>query len=267
MRDFLLIMKRKLLVLVSILAVAVVSARDIRYAFLGDSNTWSGGVGCTQDDSWTYWFMQQFMPASCYNYARSGATWTNTSETLRLPMDSSAVLGPQNVVFNQALRLIRSSQMGQPAPDVILIMAGTNDAWFMAKRPDMWSMTVEEAFAVSEDQLAKMEPNQAVSLASSIRLTCETLRRAFPMADIVLLTPTQTTKAENQTISRISDIIEGCGMILGMPVVRLDGEQYISSKQESRQLTFTKDGVHTNRSGARRIGLKIASLTNKYGVR
>ena len=201
-------MKRNILVLVCILAATITFARDIRYAFLGDSNNWNGGVECTKNESWAYWFMQQMRPASCYNYARSGATWTNTSETLRLPMDSTAVLSPQNVIFNQVVRLLRETQLGRPEPDVILIMAGTNDAWFESKRPGIWSMTVEQAFDMPTDQLAKAEPAQITSLAQSIRLACETLQRAFPTADIVLLTPMQTTKVANDKIARVSDVVE-----------------------------------------------------------
>ena len=260
-------MKHFSLVLVCLMAATIVSARDIRYAFLGDSNTWNGGVECTKNDSWTYWFMQQMQPASCYNYARSGATWTNSSETRREPMDSTAVISDQNVVFNQAVRLLRETQLGRPAPDVIIIMAGTNDAWFEAKRPDMWSMSVEQAWEMPSERLAKIEPNQATSLAMSVRLTCETLQRAYPLADIVLLTPMQTTKTSTANIARVGDMIEGCGLVLGLPVIRLDNEQYISRQQELKQLTNTKDGVHTNLTGARRIGNKIASLITKYGIR
>lgn len=222
---------------------------------------------CTKNESWSYWFMQQVQPATCYNYARSGATWTNTAETIRFAMDSSAVVSDNNVLFNQVVRLLRNSMLGMPDPDVILIMAGTNDAWFESKRPDIWAMTVEEAFEPSGEQLAKMEPNQATSLAQSIRLACETLQRAYPLADIVLLTPMQSTKVPTEKIRRIADMIESCGLVLGLPVIRLDGEQYLSRSQELKQLTYTKDGVHTNVAGARRIGQKIASLITKYGIR
>lgn len=244
------------------------SARDIRYAFLGDSNTWSGGVECTKEDSWTYWFMQQMQPATCYNFARSGATWTNTSQTLRLPLDSTAVLSDQNVLFNQVVRLLQVVQQNlQPEPDVILILAGTNDAWFEAKRPGIWDMTVEDAFLIPSDKLAKMEPGEVTSLALSVRFAAETLQRAFPLAQIVLITPPQTTKTSVEKIQRVSEVIDGCGLAVGLPVIHLEGEQFISRAQEQQAFTFTKDGAHTNVQGARKIGKTIAAIVTKYGIR
>lgn len=250
-------MKRILSVLVCILAVTTLMARDVRYAFLGDSNTWNGGVRCTNPDSWTYWFMQQMQPATCYNYARSGATWTNTSETLRLPHDSTAVLSPQNVLFNQVVRLLQATQLHlQSDPDVIIIMAGTNDAWFEQKRPGIWDMTVEEAFEIPTDQLIKKEPAEITSLALSVRYAVETLQLAFPMAQIVLITPMPTTKAPQEKIRRVAEILDGCGLAVGTPVIHLENET-----------VETKDGTHTSVNGARRLGQKIASLITRYGIR
>jgi lysophospholipase L1-like esterase len=250
-------MKRISIVLVCLLAAGMVTARDVRYAFLGDSNTWNGGVDCSRQESWCYWFMQQMQPATCYNLARSGATWTNTAQTLRAPHDSTAVLSEQNVVFNQVVRLLQRVQLHlQDAPDVILIMAGTNDAWFEQKRPGIWDMTVEEAFAVDSKVLLRKEPGEITSLALSVRYSVETLQRAFPLADIVLLTPMPTTKASAEKIARVGEILDGCGLAAGVPVIHLENEQI-----------ETKDGTHTNPAGAKKLGLKIASIITRYGIR
>lgn len=250
-------MKRSLFVLICLLASTLLMARDIRYAFLGDSNTWNGGVNCQNEESWCYWFLRGMQPAEGYNLSRSGATWTNTIETLRAPHDSTAVLSPQNVIFNQVVRLLRKVQLKQLSePDVIIIMAGTNDAWFEQKRPGMWDMTVEEAFAISSDELMKREPGEITSLALSIRYAVETLQRAFPLADIVLLTPLPTTKAPREKLLRVCEVIDGCGLSVGLPVIHLENET-----------VETKDGVHTTPVGARRLGQKLSSIITRYGVR
>lgn len=261
-------MRRKGLVLVCLLASTMIMARDIRYAFLGDSNTWNGGVKCQNEDSWVYWFMQQMQPAEAWNLARSGATWTNTSETLRMPFDSTAVLSHQNVIMNQVVRLLQAVQLKkQSDPDVILIMAGTNDAWFEQKRPGIWDMTVEEAFEIDAEELMNREPGEVTSLALSVRYAVETLQRAFPLAQIVLLTPMQTTKTSLEKIQRVSEVIDGCGLVLGVPVIHLEGEQFISRSQEQQAFTLTKDGAHTNVRGAKKVGQKVASLITRYGIR
>lgn len=250
-------MKRISIVLVCLLAAGMVTARDVRYAFLGDSNTWNGGVDCSREESWCYWFMQQMQPATCYNFARSGATWTNTAQTQRAPHDSTAVLSEQNVVFNQVVRLLQRVQLHlQDAPDVIIIMAGTNDAWFEQKRPGIWDMTVEEAFAIDSKVLMRKEPGEVTSLALSVRYSVETLQQAFPLADIVLMTPMPTTKASPEKIARVGEILDGCGLAAGVPVIHLENEQI-----------ETKDGTHTNPAGAKKLGLKIASIITRYGIR
>ena len=108
----------------------------LHVVILGDSNTWLGGDDCNKPQGWNKWFCDAFQPASCRSYARSGATWTNTPQTRRNTQENIGILGNDNVIYNQICRLEEAIFNGsQPTPQLILILAGTNDAWFLKSRP------------------------------------------------------------------------------------------------------------------------------------
>lgn len=103
---------------------------------LGDSNTFIGGDQCDKPQGWNKWFKELAKPLSCRSYARSGATWTHTSNTVYDIEENTGVLSDNNVIYNQVNRLLKETgeEKTQPTPDLILIMAGTNDLWFASKR-------------------------------------------------------------------------------------------------------------------------------------
>ena len=121
---------------------------------LGDSNTWIGGDECDKPQGWNKWFKDLCdkpqgwnkwfkdlaNPLSCHSYARSGATWTHTPLTDYDTEEDTDVLSDNNVVYNQINRLKEAyRQQKQVKPDLIIVMAGTNDLWFADKRPDSLS--------------------------------------------------------------------------------------------------------------------------------
>ena len=96
----------------------------LHVVILGDSNTWIGGDDCDKPKGWNKWFVDEFRPLSCKSYARSGATWTNTSTTRENVVEDIAVLGNDNVIYNQIARLKRACDEGrQQTPDLIIIAA------------------------------------------------------------------------------------------------------------------------------------------------
>ena len=126
---------------------------------LGDSNTWIGGDECDKPQGWNKWFKDLANPLSCHSYARSGATWTHTSLTDYDTEEDTGVLSDNNVVYNQINRLKEAyQQQKQVKPDLIIVMAGTNDLWFADKRPD--------------------------SLSTWIRYDAQLLKEAFPESRI-----------------------------------------------------------------------------------
>lgn len=211
--------------------VATMTAQqnDLHVVLLGDSNTWYGGDSCNVARGWNCHFRELLQPASIRSYARSGATWVHTSKMKRNTEENTAVLSDDNVITNQIYRLIDAVDAGeQPTPTLILAMAGTNDMWW---RPELLP-----------------------TLADTLMADCRMLQKIFPLARLVLLTPFQTTKVEPAAIRQTADIIIDCGRRLGIEVVRTDSDACISRAQELRRKTYTRDGVHTNEAGARRIG-------------
>jgi lysophospholipase L1-like esterase len=243
-----------IIIMALLLVVGTVCADGIGHVvILGDSNTWIGGDDCTQPRGWNKWFCETAAPTSCRSYARSGATWTHTEATTYDTEEYSEVLSDNNVIYNQINRLKKAYEAGeQPLPDLIIIMAGTNDAWFR------WSK-------VKEERGERREERGAQTLEGAVRSDCTMLRELFPECRLLLLTPMQTTKTSLGNIRRTGDIIEACGKKLGAEVLRLDREGCVKRKQELKKRTLTTDGVHTNEAGARCIGRLVAErvMNNK----
>ncbi len=253
--------KFTLIVLACCLALHVSAASHphIHVALLGDSNTFIGGDSCDKDKGWSKWFKERFEPASCKSYARSGATWTNNASTRMAPEEYTEILADNNVIYNQVLRLTDQVRKGTaPAPQLIVIMAGTNDAWFQSSRPGLFAKTPRQVFASSQLTTSK-KVNQVRTLAESVRYSCEKLMEAFPNAQIVLVTPMQTAKPFNESVGRVGNIIEECAHYMALSVIRLDHQGCVYSAREKAQPRFTSDGIHTNREGARRNGYLIAN--------
>ena len=221
---------------------------------LGDSNTWLAGDSCTNPKGWITVLKEQLQPTSCRSYARSGATWTHTEQTKYNTKEYTSLLGDDNVIYNQVNRLRDACNDGsQHVPDLILILAGTNDMWFEAKRPKAFSRTAEEVCSDTTRLYPTLQPNEVLSMAEAIRYDYEMLREFCPATKIVLLTPMQATKVSREVVTRTGELIDQCGAMLQMPVIRLD-EVGINSEEEEHQKRYTSDGVHTNTEGAMLIG-------------
>lgn len=234
--------------------------RQLDIVVMGDSNTSIGGDDCSSPTGWTKWFAEKLSPRSCRSYARSGATWTNTVSTRYDIVENTDVLSDNNVVYNQVNRLVNDCDRGyMPEPDLIIIAAGTNDAWFSGKRPGLFSKTVEQTF-LSADIISNRKPSSVLALAESVRYVCEMLMRRFPRSQIILLTPMQTVKAKYQKIQQTGDIIEQCAHRMSIPVVRQDYLTGVYDNRERLTPLRTSDGTHTSVEGARRNGYQIANI-------
>lgn len=240
-------MKQLIILLLTLVVTPTMMAQSsLDIVIFGDSNTWYGGDNCDKPRGWNKWFKDAFHPATIRSYARSGATWTNTTVTKRNTQENTARLGNENVIYNQIERLKEAIDSGlQRQPQLILIMAGTNDAWFQKDRPKVFDVTAEEAFAI--DNLKCRPVSQVISLAESVRYDCELLQTVCPQARIILLTPMQSTAAGIANIAKAGDVIEECGRLLHLSVIRLDQEA-----------VDTRDGTHTSELGAQHIGTYIA---------
>jgi lysophospholipase L1-like esterase len=246
--------------IITVWAQPVSAQQAPHVAILGDSNTWMGGDDCTGDEAWSKWFLQRYSTASCRSYARSGATWTNTPSTTLNTVEDTALLADNNVIFNQVQRLIEAHNAGtQPTPQLIIIAAGVNDAWFNHKRPQAFTIGPR---AIKKRQnwsyLYGLTPDKVLTMAESIVYNCHLLQQAFPQARIVLISPAQTIEVRPALITKASAIIATTASALGIHAIRLDLLSPISSRAERRRCRYTSDGTHTNVRGARVHGKIIA---------
>lgn len=235
--------------------------RNMNVVLLGDSNTSIGGDSCNIAVGWSKWFKERFAPASCISYARSGATWTNTARTVYDTAENISVLGDNNVVYNQINRLVEACRDGvQPVPQLIIISAGTNDAWFHGKRPGAFGKSAADVFSGSGGYITGLKPSSVLSLAGSVRYGCEMLVEAFPDAQIVLLTPMQSARIPAGMLRKAGDLIEECGRMMSIGVIRQDYGGAVYGVSGANVLRNTIDGVHTGEGGARRNGYYIANM-------
>lgn len=236
---------------------------NINVVILGDSNTSIGGDGCDGSRGWSKWFRDKFAPATCRSYARSGATWTNTALTAYNTKECTGKISDNNVIYNQINRLKEDCDGKKcPEPDLILIAAGTNDAWFAASRPGLFSSTVSQTFSYDGGFITGSAVSAVMTLAGSVRYGCELLMERFPDAQIILLTPIQSVAADAGNIRKVGDIIEGCGNRMGLCVIRQDRESCVYYVREKKSNKYTYDGTHTSEEGARRNGCYIANRVN-----
>ena len=232
---------------------------NLHVVLLGDSETAIGGDQCNQPLGWNKWFAEALQPASCRSYARSGATWTNTIRTKLNREENIGILGDDNVIYNQVERLKAAVKTGeQVTPNLIIIAAGTNDAWFQKRRPGVFDKSAAQAFSIQDKFITDRKVNTITSLTESIRYNCELLMQAFPDAQIILLTPMQAAAVPTTEILRTADTIAECAKWLSVGLVRMDGGSSLYRPREKVKNKFTYDGTHTNEAGARRNGRYVA---------
>lgn len=235
-------------------SAAAISPRGKRAALLGDSMTWIGGSDCDRPCGWTATFREEAGCSAIDVYARSGATWTNTAATRVDTEFYSELLHDDNVVFNQAQRLINAVHADSLLrPDIIILYAGANDAWFASRRPGLFNC--EESYVAPDDA-----PSSATTLAGSVTLVCSRLNRAFPDATLLLVTPVEMAQAPAARTARVAEIIDSVGRSMDVAVVRADTLSGISRLNELREpRRHTTDGAHTNAAGAVAISRCILS--------
>lgn len=220
-----------------------------RIALLGDSMTWIGGDSCQNETGWSHVLKRSGIASAIDVYARSGATWTNTKATQRNPEHYTELLNDDNVIYNQSIRLIEKADSANKNPDIIIIFAGANDAWFATKRPGIYDTENSDVKYTGDTQ-----PGSVTTLEGSIRLVSDILRDRFPQATLLFITPLQMSKTDAETIFKVSDIIEKTASENGWITLRADKETCISHDQEKQSPKFTYDGVHTNPAGAKILG-------------
>lgn len=234
-----------LLIMLSATSFSAFSAGET-IAFLGDSNTWLGGDGCDVERGWTHWFRMSYSPGVCRSFARSGATWSHSATTKLNPSEYSEVITDDNVILNQLIRLEQSVDKGEfPVPDIVVIAAGTNDAWFPDRRPGALQSELSQT-----------------SVKGAVHNVCSRLQKKYPESRVLLITPMRSPKISAEAVVNVAEQIESAAesftSVLG--VMRMDDEGYIDIAAENRRPSLLKDGVHTSTAGARRNGVKVSDF-------
>ena len=236
----------------------------LHVVMLGDSNTFIGGDACDKPQGWNKWFKDFAKPLSCRSYARSGATWTHTSSTVLDMEENIGVLGDNNVVYNQAMRLVTAVLTGkQTTPDLILIMAGTNDLWFADKRPDCLKLRASEIYKHPVTSISFYKPSELTQLSQCVCYDCELLKEAFPKARIILITPPQNNKTDLNDQHIVGSHIQWCAQELGLDFIRLDEAYEVFYGPDLIRRGYSKDGVHTTPKGAKVLGKYIYEKVQK----
>lgn len=227
-----------------------------RIALLGDSQTWIGGENCQNETGWSHWLKKSGIADSIDIYARSGATWTNTLNTLADTAFYSEVLHDSNVIYNQARRLAeRVKANTTPSPAIVVIFAGANDAWFADRRPGIF----EERDSIAEYD-SSTPPAEATTLQESVALTCDLLKQSLPGCRIILVSPLEMSKASAEVTAKVAGIIESTANSRGLPTLRADRDIPIRHNEEIVAPRYTYDGVHTNSSGASKVAELISGF-------
>lgn len=242
---------------------SVLSGKSV--VILGDSNSWIGGDSCNAPKGWNYWFAREMSPKTIRSYARSGATWSHVEATRRLPEEYSEVITDNNVIYNQIIRLISATETGeQSTPDLIMISAGTNDAWFPQFRPAVFSRTAREALGRDAGELISLPAGKVLTLAEAVRYDLLILAARFPEAKIIVMTPLQSIKISSAMLADVSEIIEEVARQSGATVIRQDLLCPVNSEQEMITRRLTSDGTHTSVEGARRNAEVIAKCVKQF---
>lgn len=235
-----------------LLSVGLSSANAQRIAIIGDSNTWLGGDDNKGQKGWNHWFCEYFKPDTCRSFARSGATWTNTTKTQLNTKENIGSLGDNNVAYNQLHRLLADTQL---KPNVVIIALGTNDLWFKNKRPNLFS---ESQLDYESENFLSTPPDKLLTLADCVNYTVRTLRKAYPEAKIVFIAPAECIHVSNSDLARLAGSLEELGKAFGISTIRLDKLSEIKSEKEKVKKEYTYDGTHTSVKGAQSNGAIIA---------
>ena len=242
-----------------------------KYLLLGDSITALGN----NEYGWEYHFRKIVNPSNVVNIAVNGCTWKDYSDTPAY--DGNPV--PENnlnVIGNQIQKVINQKASGNSDYtdfDIIIIAAGTNDSF---DRNTETIETVENEFVTnySTGQYT-VKPINAVNrktFAGAMRYAYEKLYELYPNAAFFVTTPLQEVyesyldiKAKGDLIDYVADRLSintintrRCGMLntYESPVGDIDYDNPTGS--ESARKRDLSDGIHTNASGAKKLGEFIA---------
>ena len=219
---------------------------DKNIVIMGDSIT-------ANPNWWTKNMLERLSFKNYLNLARSGATWSHTTDTVYDITSTDGNTSSDNVIWNQVNKLVNKVDNAEfPIPDIVFILAGTND--YSRDKGD-----ISDTFVNFTGDITQSEPGEITDLVKGIRYSCETILNNFPDVQLILATPLQRGLAHNNTIFEIGDLIKECGRRLSATVIDQGSECGIYGYYEYTGDKYLYDNLHPNDKGNEKIGAFIAT--------
>ena len=188
-------------------------------------------------------------------YGRGNAKWTFQTGTTYNVTDTSNTMLHNNVIWNQFNRMKVDVENGIiPTPDVICIMAGTNDGY---KSEDVGD--IDTAFAA--EKILTKDYKTLNNVAQSIRYVVEDIKQNYPHVQVILCTPIPAgTKYIWKLVKPVADMIKMCAQNMGLMCIDQFYESGISwsSEQYVGYVDLVGDGIHLTEIGGKKIASFLA---------
>lgn len=247
------------------------------YLFMGDSIT---RLDMTES-GWVKYFSEIMNPSKIVNIAVNGATWKDYSDTPSYDGNPTPE-NHLNVMGNQVQKVINEKARNNADYsnfDVIIMAAGTNDPF---DRFTETNATVEDEFVTSyatgKYTVKSIDQVNRKTIPGAIRYAYEKLYALYPNAVFFVTTPLQEAyenyldiKAKGDLIDYVADRLSittinsrRCGILntYESPVGDINYDNPTGS--ESTRKRDLSDGIHTNPSGAKKLGEFNAREVIKY---
>lgn len=207
--------------------------------------------------SWIEYMSQYIAFSSVTEYAQDGAHWKNFADTV-YNIGTFADTSPDNTIYNQINKLKNATDSQTAAiPDVIIILAGTNDVSNSNNIGDVTTAFSNPASVIND------EPNTKLTVVEAIRYCVEMIHSFYPDCQIIIGSPLQrATYPDNVRLMR--DAIKECAARLSLRFINQTDESGISYYTEVNGHKYLQDGLHPNAAGAKIVGefisLKLQSM-------
>lgn len=247
---------------------------------MGDSTaTYTEGV-------WPQNLVKKFSFKHFHGLAKGGATWG-----VRKDADASAISAGDNsgnndnTLLAQVYKLVALVNNGAPAPELIIMHAGTNDvtaefangSTAMAGGANYTEVgNADTTFDYSDANYRDWSDMPIVDARTNtaiggMRLAIETIRTNWPFCKIVVTTPLQRATNVSQDYSLLQiyrkcvEQIRKAAWYMSVPCLDLSAISGITVYNLS---TFTKDSLHPNANGGKRLADVIGRyLVSHFGIK
>lgn len=242
-----------------------------KYLFMGDSITALGN----SEYGWEYHFRKIVNPSNVVNIAVNGCTWKDYSDTPNYDGNPTPE-NHLNVIGNQVQKVINQKASGNSEYtnfDVIIIACGTNDAFDRnTETKDIVENEFVTNYSTGQYTVKPIKQVDRKTFPGAMRYAYEKLYELYPNAVFFVTTPLQEVyenyldiKAKGDLIDYIADRLSintintrRCGILntYESPVGDINYDNPTGSESSRRR--DLSDGIHTNASGAKKLGEYIA---------